>query len=155
MGGDDDDESRQTISAAQLLSMGSCSAEEIEHIRLIVAWGNAFPAGTNGLSAMLEKGVELAAALQRQDTVCALQTRDDSEEVLAGHVLRGHSASLAFELSRVRECCWDRSLGVDRARHTLVSFHRSYSRGVAARLRNVYINHVNRSVLRFEETSRL
>ena len=27
--------------------------------------------------------------------------------------------------------------------------------GVAARLRNVYINHVNRSVLRFEETSRL
>ena len=29
MGGDSDDESRQTISAAQLLSMGSCSAEEI------------------------------------------------------------------------------------------------------------------------------
>ena len=66
MGGDDDDESRQTISAAQLLSMGSCSAEEIGHIRLIVAWGNAFPAGTKGLSAMLEKGVELAAALQRR-----------------------------------------------------------------------------------------
>ena len=64
MGGDGDDESRQTISAAQLLSMGSCSAEEIGHIRLIVAWGNAFPAGTNGLSAMLEKGVELAAALR-------------------------------------------------------------------------------------------
>ena len=40
MGGDADDESRQTISAAQLLSMGSCSAEEIGHIRLIVAWGN-------------------------------------------------------------------------------------------------------------------
>ena len=55
--------------------MGSCSAEEIGHIRLVVAWGNAFPAGTNGLSAMLEKGVELAAALQRQDTVCALQTQ--------------------------------------------------------------------------------
>ena len=55
MGGDDDDESRQTISAAQLLSMGSCSAEEIGHIRLVVAWGNAFPAGTNGLSAMLER----------------------------------------------------------------------------------------------------
>ena len=73
MGGDSDDESRQTISAAQLLSMGSCSAEEIEQIRLSVAWGNAFPAGTNGLSAMLEKGVELAAALQRQDTVCALR----------------------------------------------------------------------------------
>ena len=75
MGGDSGDESRQTISAAQLLSMGSCSVEEIGHIRLIVAWGNAFPAGTNGLSAMLEKGVELAAALQRQDTVCALQTQ--------------------------------------------------------------------------------
>ena len=73
MGGDSDDESRQTISAAQLLSMGSCSAEEIEQIRLRVAWGNAFPAGTDGLSAMLEKGLELAAALQRQDTVCALQ----------------------------------------------------------------------------------
>ena len=38
MGGDNDDESRQTISADQLLSMGSCSAEEIGHIRLIVAW---------------------------------------------------------------------------------------------------------------------
>ena len=75
MGGDADDESRQTISAAQLLSMGSCSVEEIDQVRLIVAWGNAFPAGTNGLSAMLEKGVELAAALQRQDTVCALQTQ--------------------------------------------------------------------------------
>ena len=75
MGGDSDDESRQTISAAQLLSMGSCSAEEIEQIRLSVAWGNAFSAGTDGLSAMLEKGLELAAALQRQDTVCALQER--------------------------------------------------------------------------------
>ena len=62
MGGDNDDESRQTISADQLLSMGSCSAEEIGQIRLIVAWGNAFPAGTNGLSAMLEKGVELAGS---------------------------------------------------------------------------------------------
>ena len=81
--------------------------------------------------------------------------RDDTSEVLAGHVLRGHSASLAFELSRERECVWDGSLGVDRARHTLASFQRSYSRGVAARLRNVYINHANRSVLRFEETSRL
>ena len=69
MGGDADDESRQTISAAQLLSMGSCSAEEIGHIRLIVAWGNAFPAGINGLSAMLEKGVELAAALQHYRSV--------------------------------------------------------------------------------------
>ena len=58
MGGDADDESRQTISAAQLLSMGSCSAEEIGHIRLVVSWGNAFPAGTNGLSKMLEKGLE-------------------------------------------------------------------------------------------------
>ena len=75
MGGDSDDESRQTISAAQLLSMGSCSAEEIGQIRLVVAWGNAFSAGTDGLSAMLEKGLELAAALQRQDTVCALQER--------------------------------------------------------------------------------
>ena len=55
--------------------MGSCSAEEIGQIRLVVAWGNAFPAGTDGLSAMLEKGLELAAALQRQDTVCALQER--------------------------------------------------------------------------------
>ena len=68
MGGDSDDESRQTISAAQLLSMGSCSAEEIGQIRLVVVWNNAFPAGTDGLSAMLEKGLELAAALQRQDT---------------------------------------------------------------------------------------
>ena len=56
MGGDNDDESRQTISAAQLLSMGSCSAEEIGHIRLIVAWGNAFEVSTDGLSKMLEKG---------------------------------------------------------------------------------------------------
>ena len=68
MGGDSGDESRQTISAAQLLSMGSCSAEEIGHIRLIVAWGNAFAVSTDGLSKMLEKGLELASALQRQET---------------------------------------------------------------------------------------
>ena len=55
--------------------MGSCSAEEIGQIRLVVVWNNAFPAGTDGLSAMLEKGLELAAALLRQDTVCALQER--------------------------------------------------------------------------------
>ena len=43
--------------------------------RFPFAFPNAFPAGTDGLSAMLEKGLELAAALQRQDTVCALQER--------------------------------------------------------------------------------
>ena len=65
MGGDSDDESRQTISAAQLLSMGSCSAEEIGQIRLVVVWNNAFPAGTDGLSAMLEKGRWLSVKRKR------------------------------------------------------------------------------------------
>ena len=75
MGGDSDDESRSTVSADQLLSMGSCSVEEIDQVRLIVAWGNAFEVSTDGLSKMLEKGLELASALQRQDTVEALQER--------------------------------------------------------------------------------
>ena len=65
MGGDSDDESRTTVSADQLLSMGSCSVQEIDHVRLVVAWGNAFAVSTDGLSKMLEKGLELASALQQ------------------------------------------------------------------------------------------
>ena len=49
MGGDSDDESRTTVSADQLLSMGSCSVQEIDQVRLIVAWGNAFAVSTDGL----------------------------------------------------------------------------------------------------------
>ena len=100
MGGDSDDESRQTISAAQLLSMGSCSAEEIGQIRLVVVWNNAFPAGTDGLSAMLEKGLELTAALQRQDTVCALQERC----VELGNLLQSAGDNPADE-ARVKDIC--------------------------------------------------
>ena len=37
MGGDSDDESRPTVTADQLLSMGSCSVQEIDQVRLIVA----------------------------------------------------------------------------------------------------------------------
>ena len=73
--GDSDDENRSTVSADQLLSMGSCSVQEIDQVRLIVAWGNAFAVSTDGLSKMLEKGLELASALQRQDVVEALQER--------------------------------------------------------------------------------
>ena len=106
MGGDSDDESRQTISAAQLLSMGSCSAEEIGQIRLVVAWGNAFPEGTDGLSAMLEKGLELAAALRRQDTVCALQ----EQCVVLGNLMQNAGSNPADE-AQIQDIRSDSRLG--------------------------------------------
>ena len=81
----------------------------------------AFPAGTNGLSAMLEKGVELAAALQRQDTVCALQTQcvelgtlmqnaDAFGRAPAGHVV-GEGSCVSGRLGLHDACGFDLPLG--------------------------------------------
>ena len=50
---------------------------------------------------------------------------------------------------------WDPLLGVDRARHTLDSFKKSYSRGASPRLIAAFGKHRERRVLRFEEGSRL
>ena len=49
-----------------------------------------------------------------------------------------------------------RSVSIEhRARHTMLSFQRSYSRGIAARLRNAFIYNAHKRKLRFEEASRL
>ena len=82
-------------------------------------------------------------------------TAEDKADALAGHFLRGHAGSVAYTLATVEGASWDPMLGVDRARHTLVSFQRSYSRGVVPRLIAAFNRHSRKGKLRFEEASRL
>ena len=50
---------------------------------------------------------------------------------------------------------WDKTLCVQRARHTIRSFMKNYCRGVVPRLRAAFEAHPNKEQLRFEEASRL
>jgi hypothetical protein len=79
----------------------------------------------------------------------------DTRVALAGHFLRGHAGSIAYELAVHEGAHWDPLLGVDRARHTLGSFLKHYSRGVAPRIVTAFRRHEHRETLRFEEASRL
>lgn len=83
------------------------------------------------------------------------ESGNDTADVIAGHFLRGHAGSVAYELAVSEGAAWDALLGVNRARHTLQSFMRNYSRGVAPRLAAAFRNHRNRGRLRFEEAARL
>jgi hypothetical protein len=76
-------------------------------------------------------------------------------ERLAGHFLRGHAGSLAYTLAVEEGASWDALLGVNRARHTLASFYKNYSRGVVPRMKVAFRNHQHKSILRFEEAARL
>jgi hypothetical protein len=76
----------------------------------------------------------------------------ESSEQLAGHVLRGHAGSLAYDLGNIFmehkptitshpaflrgqvELCWNPDEGIKRARHTLHSFLQSYHRATAPRI---------------------
>ena len=53
---------------------------------------------------------------------------------LSGHFVRGHAGSIAYELATKHNASWDAEEGIDRARHTLASFFKSYLWGVVARL---------------------
>ena len=77
------------------------------------------------------------------------------EVKLAGHFLRGHAGSVAYTLALAEGAAWGPLLGVDRARHTLASFKKSYARGVVPRLVAAFRRHKHRSKLRFEEAARL
>lgn len=79
----------------------------------------------------------------------------DTEAALSGHFLRGHAGSVAYTLAVHEGAGWDPMLGVDRARHTLASFQKNYSRGVAPRLVAVFRLHKKKGQLRFEEAARL
>ena len=79
----------------------------------------------------------------------------DTRVALAGRFLRGHAGSIAYELAVHEGAHWDPLLGVDRARHTLGSFLKHYSRGVAPRIVAAFRRHEHRETLRFEEASRL
>ena len=77
------------------------------------------------------------------------------EVKLAGHFLRGHAGSVAYTLALAEGAAWEPLLGIDRARHTLASFKRSYSRGVVPRMVVAFNRHSRKGKLRFEEASRL
>jgi hypothetical protein len=79
----------------------------------------------------------------------------DTEATLAGHFLRGHAASIAYTLAVQYGASWDAMLGVDRARHTLQSFFKSYSRGTVVRLISAFSKHKSKKNLRFESAARL
>lgn len=81
------------------------------------------------------------------------QKREEGQ--LAGHFLRGHAGSVAYTLALSEGATWDPLLGIDRARHTLESFKKSYARGVVPRLMTAFRSHDNKSQLRFEEAARL
>ena len=73
---------------------------------------------------------------------------------LAGHYLRGHAGSIAFELATNHGASWEASEGIDRARHTLESFFKNYLRGVVPRLIVSFNGAPNKKELRFEEATR-
>jgi hypothetical protein len=84
-----------------------------------------------------------------------LPERTKYPETLAGHFLRGHAGSVAYTLAVVADATWSSSLGIDRARHTMKSFFRNYSRGVVPRLITTFRQHPHSRQLRFEEAARL
>jgi hypothetical protein len=84
-------------------------------------------------------------------TVKSDEEAGDSPGKLGGHYLRGHSGSVAYTLACCPGgACWDASLGIDRARHTLASFKKYYSRGVCPRMLQIFLRHPLRSRMFFE-----
>jgi len=79
----------------------------------------------------------------------------DTKQSLAGHFVRGHAGSVAYTPAVEHGASWDPLIGPDRARHTLDSFYKSYSRGVVQRLVSSFLSHRNKAELRFESASRL
>ena len=73
---------------------------------------------------------------------------------LSGHFLRGHAGSIAYTLAMSHGASWEATEGVDRARHTLPSFLKSYSRGVVPRLVIAFNEAKNKKELRLEEALR-
>ena len=80
---------------------------------------------------------------------------DDGADTLAGHFLRGHAASVAYYLATQHGASWCPFLGIDRARHTVESFMKNYSRGVHPALVARFLTHKHKASLRFEEAARL
>ena len=76
---------------------------------------------------------------------------EETSNVLAGHFLRGHSASLAYDLA-LAGASWSTEEGVNRARHTLQTFFKNYYRRTVARLLIAFQRKLDEGkVLRFEE----
>ena len=105
--------------------------------------------GKRTVRAAMEAGTETSAEQAHA------RMRRGGKTAVAGHFLRGHAGSVAYTLAVAEGADWDAMLGVDRARHTLASFKKSYARGVVPRLTAAFRNHRRRGKLRFEEAARL
>jgi hypothetical protein len=113
------------------------------------------PASIAEIVKKIAKGGGLSVGKNEEPGALDLAARTLYPETLAGHFLRGHAGSVAYTLAIVADAPWSSSLGVDRARHTLNSFLKHYSRGVVPRLVSAYRQHPHSRQLRFEEASRL
>ena len=76
---------------------------------------------------------------------------EDTPQRLAGHFLRGHAGSVAYDLA-CDGATWGMDEGVNRARHTLKVFFKSYYRRTSNRQRLAFaVAKSKGKQLRFEE----
>ena len=76
---------------------------------------------------------------------------DDTEQRLAGHFLRGHAGSVAYDFA-IDGATWSTEEGINRARHTMQVFFKSYYRKTCNRHRLAYAEAKQKGKqLRFEE----
>ena len=79
------------------------------------------------------------------------ERRDETDEVLSAHFLRGHAGSLAHELQAKEQASWSADLHLERARHTKEAFEKNYKRGLVTRVKVAFRNHQRKLDLRFEK----
>ena len=83
------------------------------------------------------------------------ETGKDSLVKLAGHFLRGHAGSLAFDLAK-NGAHWTSDEGINRARHSFPTFFKNYYRATKPRIIiAAAAAQAQGKKLRFEEASRL
>ena len=116
------------------------------------AAGNPLPLKSETLSKLIQKQCQKVGL-----TVCHNETatQKDNDTKLAGHFLRGHAGSLAYDLYKMGST-WPSDEGINRARHTFSTFFKNYYRATNRRTVLSYAAARERGKkLRFEEAARL
>ena len=116
------------------------------------AAGNYLPLKSETLSKLIQKQCEaVGLSVNHNETA----TQKDTEQKLAGHFLRGHAGSLAYDLYKLGST-WPSDEGINRARHTFSTFFKNYYRATNRRTIMAYAAKSACGIkLRFEEAARL
>ena len=116
------------------------------------AAGNPLPLKSETLSKLIQKQCQkVGLAVCHNETA----TQKDNDTKLAGHFLRGHAGSLAYDLYKMGST-WPSDEGINRARHTFNTFFKNYYRATNRRTVLSYAAARERGKkLRFEEAARL